>query len=91
MNKYTMQITRNEATVKLAELDGRTLEPHEGFNRNNDGHWLIAIKDDQGETVGTVTVFFLGKAGKRSAYCAPDPEGQAISNEIAEQFNCSKQ
>lgn len=86
-NKYSMELTRQEAAIKLAALDGRTLEPHDGFSRGNDGNWILPIRDGEGEVVGTAQIFFLGKAKKGAAYCAPDPEGQRIANEILAQFN----
>lgn len=84
-----MELNRDENAVKLAKLDQRTLEPHDGFSRGNDGNWILPIKDESGEVVGTAQIFFLGKAKRGQAYCAPDLEGQRIANEVLKQFNHS--
>lgn len=85
--KYVMQMNRSEATERLAKLDGRELQPHEGFNRSNEGNWVIPIKNENDEVVASVEVFYLGAAKKRAAFESPDPEGQAIAQQIASQFN----
>lgn len=84
---YTMKFARSETTERLAALDGRTLSSHEGFNRSNDGGWVIPIRDEAGEVVASVEVFFRGKAKRGAAHNAPDPEGQKIAQDIANQFN----
>ena len=85
--KYTAKFERSEVSAALAALEKRELTPHEGFNRTNDGGWLIAIKDPSGETVGTLEVFRRAEGSKRSAYMMPDHEGQAIAFALAAQIN----
>jgi hypothetical protein len=87
MKTYHAEMNRSQDAVKLAALDNRTLEPHEGYNRGNDGAWVIPIKDEEGETVARIEVFFRGNAKKSQAFTAPDPEGQQIARAIVERMN----
>lgn len=85
--KFTAKFERSDITIRLAALDKRELAPHEGFNRENDGSWMISIRDENDEVVGRVTVDYKGTAKKKDAWNSADPEGQAIAFALVEQIN----
>lgn len=78
-----LKLERNDATVELARLQGRELEDHEGYPRDNNGDWVILWED--GGRMGTVC--FMGKAKRGEAYRAPDPEGLAIARRLVSLWN----
>lgn len=86
-NKYIAKFERHENAVKLADIQKRALEAHEGFNRGNDGNWIVPVYDNSGEVVGRMEIYFRGKSKRGQAFLAPDPEGQQIAQSIVVQFN----
>ena len=80
---FPLTMERRETTIQLAQLEGRELEPHEGFNRSNSGGWIITDADGY----GIIEVRFQGKAKRGKEYDAPDPDGQELARAIVESMN----
>ena len=77
---------QGKSALELARLQGKTLDPHEGYFRENDGSWIITYgdPDDMESDCGQVCrVTFQGKAKRGEAWQAPDPVGQATARLIA--------
>ena len=75
--------TQQSHAKEYADLTGQPLEAHDGFMRTNEGGWIVTHGDIDEDGGQLCIVTFKGSAKPRSAYSAPDPEGQANARLIA--------
>jgi hypothetical protein len=76
--KGPWKFERMATALELARLQGKELETHDGYFRENDGSWIVTHESGQ---IARIT--FHGSAKRGQGYMAPDPEGQANAHLIA--------
>jgi hypothetical protein len=76
------ELRRNPDYEKLAAMQKRELGIHEGYQRENNGDWIIV--DETGTRVALASFRGQGQTKRGSAWNSPDPEGQANARLIAD-------
>lgn len=77
--KAPWKLAFNSDVADIASLRGKTLEPHEGYLRHNNGDWIIT--DATGRGIGCAN--FQSEAKRGTAHLAPDPVGQMVGRIMA--------